>query len=176
MTRFPKLCSTCPMKHFLEKHIFLNKKLNFHQCWTLKRNLFGILSNIRQRRHDWRLRVEWTFWLKRVLLVRFFVFFSGVDEKKILKVWWKIYGRVAKTAFNVSRRTFSDKTFFFWDNCFCLSIFDFPGQNCNFWKKIRSGWLAIYSTCPWEQFQGKIIFSKQFYISIFPTSPGKNQI
>ena len=57
-----------------------------------------------------------------------------------------------------------------------LSIFDFSGQNRDFWKKFRSGWLAIYSTCPWEQFQGKNHFFKAVLHFILPPSPGKNQI
>ena len=113
---------------FFGEAYFLNINLNFHQCWILKRNWFWILSNIRQRRHNWTLGVARTFCLNKVFLVIFLLYIvSGVDEKNSLDVWSKYYGRVAEAAFYVSRWTCSDKTFFFWVNRFCLSIFDFQG-------------------------------------------------
>ena len=39
--------------------------------------------------------------------------------------------------------------------------------------KLWSGLLETCSMCPWEQFQGKNVFPKQFYKSLLPTSPGK---
>ena len=80
----------------------------------------------------------------------------------------------------MSRRWFSDKTFFFWDNCFCLSIFDFPGQNCNFWKKFRSGlvkilWQACQSCFLRVQmnvFRQNIFLLRQLFLLISLWFPG----
>ena len=111
------------------KNIFFKpKNLKFHQCWTLKRNWFGLLSNTQQRRQNWTLRVKRTFNCKQFFSkCSFLNIVSAGDGKNFLKVWWQIFGRVAKAASFLSRWTISDKTFFFWDNSFPLWIFDFQG-------------------------------------------------
>ena len=127
-TGMPKLYSTRPGNIFWKSIFFWTKNLKFHHCWILKRNWIWFLSIIRQWRHNCTLCVERTFQLKTNLWVNFPLFIvSRVDEKNISTVWWKFYDKVYKAAFYVSRWPFSDKTFFFWYNCFSSSVVDFQG-------------------------------------------------
>ena len=142
-----QVCQQCSLRaeKILRKYVFFWKIRICKYFWILTEKFSGFGKTIRaglSKLHSTRPqeRFEESFEKFMVLLL------SSVFERKI-------FGRVIKTAFYVSRRTFWRKTIFSKKILFFFPIRALSEQFLAFSKKLSAGLLKLHSMCPEEHFE-----------------------